>query len=164
MHKVINNLEDFISLSKEKSLNDLVIKNIEISNWVPERRQIIDTNFQNCKFIGGENTFLQTIFKNVSFLNCELDGVLFNSSSLTKSRFTNTNLNKCKFERNMWNDVLFYHCVVLGCDLSNELLIGCKFEYGEFKGNNVEGLKHRESGQLFDNALYSDNYGTMKNI
>ena len=164
MSKLIETIEDFAKFRNEKRLEDFIIKNIEITYWIPDRQHFVDVRFENCKFIGGENTFLGSICKNVSFLECELDGVLFNGAGLNNSRFANSTLKKCQFERVMWSGVKFYNNTIEDCDFSGQMMIGCGFEYGTFKRNNIEGLKHRETGPFFENVDYSANYGTMKKI
>lgn len=164
MAKLIETEDQFLSIRGDKRIDDYVIKNMTIENWITNFQQIVDVRFENCKFVGGENSFLSTTFKNVSFLECELDGVVFRNCSFAIVRFTNSNVSKCSFERNGWNNVQSYNSQFANCDLFNEMLIGCSFEHGSFEQNNIEGLKHRETGVLFKNVKFEGNYGTMKKI
>jgi len=158
--------EQFAQIKDNKIFSDILFADLQVRSWfLPAQFHISNCAFRNC-FLGNEVNFHRGVFKNVTFQDCEFEGVNFESLILTNTEFHNCKFRGgCVFNLAMFNNCKFNNCFIVGTDFSNAQLIGTTFNRGSFVYNNIDGLKYHVTGDLFNNIEeYLGNTGNIKRI
>jgi uncharacterized protein YjbI with pentapeptide repeats len=156
--------EEFEQIKSSKKFEDLLFADLNIQHWnFEEITHISNCSFRNCQ-LGNEVNFVRNVFKNVTFQDCTLRGVTFRGM-IANVHFLSSKLVKdCSFENVGLNSCSFNNCYIMGCDFKNSMWIGSFIEGGEFLYNDINGLKYRVTGDLFNNVKYENNSGNIKRL
>lgn len=158
--------DQFSQIKDNKIFSDLLFVDLKVDSWfLHSLFHISNCAFRNCVF-GGEVNFINGVMKNVTFENCEFEGVNFEKLIINKTAFLTCKFrNTCVFKNAYLNEVNFNNCVIVGADFSHSQFIGSSFNKGSFVYNNIDGLKYRVTGDLFNNMEeYEGNSGNIKRI
>lgn len=158
--------EQFPEIKDNKRFEDLLFVDLNIDSWFLQQQfAISDCAFRNCNF-GGEVNFINGVFKNVTFQDCEFDSVNFENLVINNTKFLTSKLRgECVFKRASFNNCGFSDCFIVGADFSHSMMVGTTFNRGSFVHNNIQGLNYRVTGNLFNSMeQFEGNTGQIKRI